>query len=133
MIRIARNANRPKAENTVALVNIVFLMLIFFLIAGAITPPIDNEISLIKASEALPVAPPDALAVRQDGTLIYRGEVTTAVRFAETRPATDETADPALKLIADRALPAEKLIEIISELKAAGAVKIAVVTERDSR
>ena len=38
MIRVRLRQRSQKAESTVALINVVFLMLIFFLIAGTLAP-----------------------------------------------------------------------------------------------
>lgn len=143
MKRLPRPAPKPRGENTIALINIVFLMLIFFLIAGTIAPPMDSEVELIKAAEARSIEPPWALFVTEKGELKYQGEAVTPKRFVELRqndepsapvvPSGEETAiGPAVKLAADGRLPAAMLIEVIDQLKSAGAGKISVITERKS-
>lgn len=130
MITIGRNPRRAPAENTVALVNIVFLMLIFFLIAGAIAPPLDKDLSLIDSSTAEPVAPPDAFAAHADGTLHYRGRPVTISEYMAGLPSAANENEPGVELIADRSLPAVRLVEIVSRLKQAGAKRVAVITRR---
>ena len=43
-------ARRPKTERepTIALINIVFLMLIFFLVAGTLAQPLDSALKLVR-------------------------------------------------------------------------------------
>ena len=53
MIRVRK---RPTREPTIALINIVFLMLIFFLVAGTLARPLERELRLVQAQEAF-VAP----------------------------------------------------------------------------
>lgn len=123
---------RPRArpESTITLINVVFLMLIFFLIAGTLTPPLDADVSLISTSLSDRAEPPDALFVTGDGVLRARGAETTAAAFvAALRAAGGEDA-PTVKLAADRTLPAEKLIDLVGELRAAGATHVVIVTER---
>ena len=61
-------------EPTIALINIVFLMLVFFMVAGALAPPLDPALTLVKTADLDTVPPPDALVVHPDGRLAYRGE-----------------------------------------------------------
>lgn len=129
IIRLPRPREARQRENTIALINIVFLMLIFFLIAGTLTPPLDNEVRLIATEEALPAEPPEALFITEQGTLRWRGMETSVDAYLSANASPDgETAH--IKLAADRALPADRLIDIVGELRAGGAEKIVVVTER---
>ena len=137
---------KQPSENTIALINIVFLMLIFFLIAGSLTPPLDPEVDLIDTTEARSVEPPLALFVTETAELRYQGVVVTPESFigglrgadAGLRPVPDkalgttpEADGPAVRVAADGALPAVRLVEIIDRLKQAGAGKITLVTERE--
>lgn len=134
---------KQPAENTIALINIVFLMLIFFLIAGSLTPPLDPDVDLIDTTDARPVDPPLALFVTSKGELRYQGEVLTAAVFVgrlkdEGAPAgglpdegeTELATGPAVRLAADGELPATRLVEVIDKLKGAGAGRITIITER---
>jgi biopolymer transport protein ExbD len=128
-----QKTSRP-AENTIALINIVFLMLIFFLVAGTLAPPLDSAISLIETEEAERAAPPDALAVAGDGTLRYRGTETTLEAYlAEERPEASPEEETAMKLVVDKNLPAVDLMTLTGELRALGVESLTVVTERASR
>jgi len=126
---LAPARTRRRAEPMIALINVVFLMLVFFLVAAAVAPPLDRSVALAEAAQAEGRAPPDAAVIRADGTLVYRGaEITSegylAARLSEGRGAV------ALRLVPDRALPARQLVEIAANLRAAGAQEIWIVTER---
>ena len=58
MRRIVR---RKKGEPTIALINIVFLMLIFFLVAGTLAQPLDGDLELVETSDLEGREPPEAL------------------------------------------------------------------------
>ena len=126
MIRLPRPREARQRETTIALINIVFLMLIFFLIAGTVTPPLDREVTLISTVEAEAAEAPDALFVTADGLLRARGAETTVERFLTERGVAGGT----VKLAADRDLAAIRLIEVVGELRAAGVETVSVVTER---
>ena len=114
-------------EPTIALINIVFLMLVFFMVAGALAPPLDPALTLVKTADLDTVPPPDALVVHPDGRLAYRGEDVGSVAAWLAAHAAEAGK---VRLVPDRDLPAGRLVEIARDLRAAGAVRVVIVTER---
>jgi biopolymer transport protein ExbD len=111
MRRFAKS--KPQREPTIALINIVFLMLVFFLVE---TRALEGQ------------APPDALVIYPDGRLTYQGaaQVDAASYVASL---SDEDRE-IIRLVPDRALPAETLVALTRDLRAAGAQKVMLVTQR---
>ncbi|MCV6584011.1 MAG: biopolymer transporter ExbD [Marinibacterium sp.] len=127
MIRTAP-PGRGKAEPTIALINIVFLMLIFFLIAGTLAPPMDRDVALVSTRDLDGQEPPDTLVIRADGTLYLRGiELTSVEAFVDRLSDEDRSA---LRIVPDRDLPARTLIGHAREMRGLGAERILIVTER---
>jgi biopolymer transport protein ExbD len=122
MIRAA--TPRRSRDSTIPLINVVFLMLIFFLIAGTLAPPLDPDLKLVETSDLEGREPPDALVLRADGTLSFRG---TAVDPADYM-AGQETGP--VRIVPDRDVPATRLIEIAGTLRRLGATSVILVTER---
>lgn len=123
---------RQSREPTIALINVVFLMLIFFMIAGTLTPPLNGSVQLVETMDLEGREPPDALVIRADGTLEYRGaELTNAAAYVE-RAAVDLPLD-AVRIVPDRSLPAVTLKQISDDLSGLGARQVYVVTERGLR
>lgn len=119
---------KSQREPTIALINIVFLMLVFFMVAGTLSQPIDASLSLIRTAELDGRSPPDALVVHPDATLSYRGATqANAKAYLDSLSGKDRKT---IRLMPDRALPAEALVKIAAELRAAGAEKVMIVTER---
>ena len=119
---------KPHREPTIALINIVFLMLVFFLVAGTMAQPLNSALELVRTADLDGRAPPDALVIHPDGRLVYRGaaQPNAAAFFAALPPDARKT----VRLVPDRALPARDLITITRELRAAGAQRVFVVTQR---
>ena len=116
-------------EPTIALINIVFLMLIFFMIAGTLAAPLDPDLTLIETAGLEGREPPDTLVIHADGRMTLRGElVALAARFVNGLP---EGADlQGVRIVPDRDLPARNLVRIGAELRQAGAERVLIVSER---
>ena len=115
-------------EPTIALINIVFLMLIFFLVAGTLAPPLDADLKLVNTADLEGTPPADALVVHADGRLTHQGApVESAAAFFALLP---EGARARVRLVPDRDLEAKELVSIGRALRAAGAEQVVLITER---
>lgn len=124
---------KRQAEPTIALINIVFLMLIFFLVAGTMAQPLDSSMTLVRTADIAQAPPPDALVLDAQGQLLYRGdEVADVAGFVAAQAALqeDKEAEPTLRIVPDRDVAAERLIALGRTLKEAGAGRVMIVTER---
>ncbi len=118
-VRLTRNR-----DSTIPLINVVFLMLIFFLIAGTIAPPLDPDLDLVDTSELKGREPPDALVLHRDGTLSFRGRPTDPAAFMAAHP-----SGP-VRIVPDKNAAAPRLIEVTSSLRRLGAPSVFLVTEQ---
>ena len=124
---IGRKRNKSRSEPTIALINVVFLMLIFFLIAGTLAPPRDPEVSFITTVRDDNAAPPDMLFIAADGSASWRGEP-VEIESNLAKWAEDHAGTP-FRVAADRELPATELVDIVGALRGAGLTNIVLVTE----
>ncbi|RLQ88254.1 ExbD/TolR family protein [Notoacmeibacter ruber] len=132
MVKLNPPYTKPReADSTIALINIVFLMLIFFLIAGTLTPPVDRALDPVTTEEATPGAPPDALAIGADGTMTWRGQPVTLEETLAAHERSGIGADAPLRILVDQSLPAPDLVDRLAELRRAGLTNLVLVTERE--
>ena len=128
---------RQPVENLLPMINVVFLLLIFFLISAELTPP-----------EPFTVAPPAAdseaeragewlLHLNADGELGYRDAIgpealaTLSAARDEVCTLSDcETVPPVLTLRADAAVPATRLAALLPQIRSAGFAQIELITAR---
>lgn len=118
-----RKKPKPSAgENVLPLINVVFLLLIFFMIAGAlekadlldITPPETK-------TEASPDDTEAMLLVAADGTLSFQDAIVPRAEIVGRLKAYfAENPDGRLKLKADADSDASEVIALIDELRAVG-------------
>ncbi|MEM7214519.1 MAG: biopolymer transporter ExbD [Pseudomonadota bacterium] len=121
---------RREKDGAIALINIVFLMLIFFLIAGTIVPPIDNQVSPILSKVENNAGLENTLSVRADGSTFYLGNPYTPADFVEEFLRDSENAGKPVRVLADKDLSALQLIEVVNQLQSAGAPSVRVIAER---
>lgn len=119
---------RTQREPTIALINIVFLMLVFFMVAGTLAQPLDPKLNLVETRDLEGRAPPNALVVYPDGRIAYQG--TDQVDVAGFIAALSIDERTTVRVLPDRALPAQKLVTLTRDLRAAGAQKVLLMTQR---
>ncbi|WP_319545725.1 biopolymer transporter ExbD [Ruegeria conchae] len=122
MIRFGRPSR--KRDSTIPLINIVFLMLIFFLIAGTLAPPLDPELQLVDTSELEGRDPPDALVLNADGILSFRGVQTDPEAFMARHD------DGPVRIVPDRNVSGQRLMELTGALRRYGAPSVFLVTQQ---
>lgn len=123
-----RARQKTKREPTIALINIVFLMLVFFMVAGTLAQPMDSDLKLIRTADLEGRPAPDALVITEDGTLSYQGtQILSAAAFMQRQ---ESRSEPVVRLVPDRDLAARDLVRIARELRSAGAGRVLIVTER---
>ncbi len=126
-----RRHRQTRREPTITLINIVFLLLVFFVVAGTLAAPIDRDVELVATEDLPPEAPPDALVLHADGRMTWRGEeMATVDAFLAAAPPEWATRP---RVVPDREVPAATLIRLGHELSATGAEALLIVTERGLR
>lgn len=107
---------KQSEENLIPLINIVFLILIFFLITTVIRPFSAKDIDLAKAAKNDKLSKiTHSLVIDKNGSLIANGEFTTIETLADFFVSEVELPQT-VNIIADKELVADKLLEIVGRL-----------------
>ena len=115
---------RPVRESVVPMINVVFLLLIFFLMTAQITPPEPFEVNPPESSVETPADGQDILYISAEGVLALgelRGEA-----VLDGLPVLGEAE--ALMIRADRAVEAEQIAGLLPKLAARGVRRIKLVS-----
>jgi biopolymer transport protein ExbD len=112
---------RPR-EPVVPMINVVFLLLIFFLMAASIAPPEPFAVTLPVAAGEDPGVPGEVLFLGADGGLALGAARDEAVFAALAGH------DGALEIRADAGLPAAALAALLPRLAAVGVAEATLVT-----
>lgn len=118
-----------KSEPTTALINIVFLILIFFMVTGTLDKQKTGDVEFVQSAGLECCVPPDAIVVDVNATVTLMGE---PIAHVESRLDEIMRDDGSVRILPDRALPAAELLKLISLLKDAGAGQIVIVTEAEA-
>ena len=121
---IAPRSRRSSREPVVPMINVVFLLLIFFLMTAQIVPPAPFDVTLPQAT-ADEDAGQTALYISAGGEIAFE----TARGDAAIAQAVTASGDAILRLHADAALPAATLARVLGQLTAQGATRVEIVTE----
>lgn len=120
------------------LINIVFLLLLFFLVNGTIAGQQDSKIEPPKSILVTAGNPPgDAAYIAADGAMSYQGNAASIEQMVLTlRPdakvlESGQMVFPAIKIVADRRLKAVALIDKLRDFRRAGFTDISLITVRD--
>lgn len=133
-MRLVKKAARQSAEeNIIPLINVVFLLLIFFLLAGTLAPRPPFELEPVPAMQSPDVdVPVGALYVSPTGALFYEGRMLQMADLAAAvRPASADGKP--LEILMDRRLKGEALFPVIETLGRAGITKVRLLTERQKQ
>lgn len=123
---------KTNREPTITLINVVFLMLIFFLISGTLAPPLDPDLKLISTNDLQGREPPDAMVISPSGEMRYRDALIDAKTYVAKMGTKDgQSGLTIVRIVPDQKLSALKLLEISRDLQAAGADKVYLVTQRN--
>lgn len=126
-------AKRRKAseENLVPLINIVFLILIFFLVASTIRPFTDRDITLAESREASGAgAMTRAILIHEDGVHLIDGIAVPQGVLAQKLREWAADPDGTVTIVADRAAAAERIVDVVATASSAGLRNVRLLTRR---
>jgi biopolymer transport protein ExbD len=120
-----RSKQKTRRDPVISLINIVFLILIFFMIAGSLASPPDPSVRFVQTQDLECCVSPDAVSIDKTGQL-RRGGVPITLESLLDNLAADTSSLP---LLPDRELPAVQLLGLVKDLRASGRTNITIVTE----
>ncbi|WP_243612760.1 ExbD/TolR family protein [Shimia aestuarii] len=119
-----RPAKRPMRESIVPMINVVFLLLIFFLMTAQITPPDPFDITPPESTAETPAEGQHILYISADGNLVYGDLKDDDVFAGFARLGENEP----LLIRADKAVDASRIASLLPRLAAAGVRNVKLIS-----
>lgn len=131
MIDFGEHRPEKKGLDLTSMIDVVFLLLIFFLITSIYAKP-SLPLNLPEAETAQVAGDPEvSVAIRADGTLLLNGSV---IPLDQLHPALQAlyagTARREISLVSDKGVPFGRVVQVMDQAKKAGAENISVVAEQ---
>ncbi|MEM7497185.1 MAG: biopolymer transporter ExbD [Pseudomonadota bacterium] len=127
MPTIRQRADRRKSEGVVPMINVVFLLMIFFLMSTTLSPERNAAVAVPESEAGVASEGGRELVVGADGGLAwgqYRGDAAMAAVEAAYANGTGGV----LVIKADRAVAGAEIARLIARLRTAGVTESALVT-----
>ncbi|MBO9476697.1 biopolymer transporter ExbD [Shimia sp. R11_0] len=123
-MQIDKPHKRPKGESIVPMINVVFLLLIFFLMTSRLVEPAPFKVTPpTAASEKKPEAEP-VMFLDKDGTLSFEGAEAEAA-IANVKAISGTSA--VIRLRADQRVPSSLAAKVLSDLAVAGLSNVELI------
>lgn len=130
--KLSQPAGQPSIDDRIMpLINIVFLLLIFFLVAGIIREPDPFDVTPPQSTaEAPAVSEAFQIYVAADGTVaLGDGETDAEALQARLSGHIAENPDALVRIIADRGADTVDVIAVMDVLRSAGATHVKLATQ----
>ncbi|MEO1456701.1 MAG: biopolymer transporter ExbD [Pseudomonadota bacterium] len=118
--------SKGHTERVVPMINVVFLLLVFFLMTATITPPDPFEIDLPQAAGELPSERAETLHLARDGTLGFGEHL--GVEAWPRLAAWAAQNDTALRLSADATASGADIAALLERLAGVGITSVEIVS-----
>ena len=135
IVNIKKRQKNSMDDNMIPLINIVFLMLIFFMVAGQIAQSEPVKVNLPNSiSEKHKPEEPAVIVIGLDGKIAFeknivsQPELTALIKQRFDRAKDKEQFTLMVKV--DGALPVEKLRGILTQIKQSGIKRVALATQQ---
>lgn len=130
MIKFKAKPKKDQSNSNIALINIIFLMLIFFMLAGRISAPLERDIELALSEYAPPAQFQEALIITKAGQLRYQGEDVTLTEFWQRFSLTQSQE---IRLVVDKELRARDILTHIAQLRQLSPLSIKIFTQLNDK
>lgn len=125
MIDFAPPRRRTRGESIVPMINVVFLLLVFFLMTSQLAPPEPIDVTPPEAGGETVEPGPATLFMGPDGTVAFRDLTGPDALAAFAAAGAGAAQAPVLR--ADRAAEARKVARVLNELARQGLAGVSLV------
>ncbi len=123
-----------REANIIPIINMTFLLLLFFMVAGSLTEVMHKDIFPPSSASAAPSQPDlQELMLTRDGKLLWQEQPVTVSQWAQRLSAQGVKIPATLRLRADASTRAAVIIPLLAEFKALHIARVSLVTINDAK
>ncbi len=123
-----------REANIIPIINMTFLLLLFFMVAGSLTEVMHKDIFAPTSASAAPGQPDlPELVLTRDGKLLWQEQPVTVAQWAQRLSAQGVKIPANLRLRADASTRAGVIVPLLGEFKALNIARVSLVTINDAR
>ncbi|MEM1344541.1 MAG: biopolymer transporter ExbD [Pseudomonadota bacterium] len=122
-MNFGRSERYRRVDSIVPMINVVFLLMIFFLLTASIAPPAPFEIETPESRAELRAGQDATLYVSREGRIVYEGQEGEAAFAALSQ----RTSEEALLVRADRLLAGSDAAALLARLGSVGVERVRLV------
>lgn len=130
-----RVRRKPREITMIPLINIIFLLLIFFLVAGTVEKfdPIPLEVPEAESGKLLDEGHISVLLGANSVLMVNEEKISAQALQEKMEGLLQHNKNRIITFKADANLPAKEMIDVLNTIKRAGGVNISFVTQRKVR
>lgn len=131
-VEFERRLRKPRPITVISLIDIMFVLLLFFMVAGKLekVPLIPVELPEADSGQLLDQGPVEVLLGKRDEVIINDEMLQdSAAVLAELRRQLEQNPERIITIKADATLEANKLVTFMEQVRAAGGVNLSIVTD----
>ncbi len=131
MLNLIKPKRKVKEPDLVPMINVIFLLLCFFLIAGTVAKQDPVEVNAPESRTSAPFMTKNfTLFVTKDGTLMFEEQRVTLAQLAvRLQPLLSKNREMPLLVKADAELSAASLNNLVKGLEQMGVINLSLATE----
>lgn len=123
-----------REANIIPIINMTFLLLLFFMVAGSLTEAMRKDVFPPTSASAAPSQPDlQELMLTRDGKLLWQEQPVTVSQWAQRLSAQGTKIPATLRLRADAGTRAAVIIPLLAEFKALKIARVSLVTINDAK
>jgi len=133
-LRYLKKKDSPGGLEITPLIDMVFILLIFFMVSTTFVKDMKLEVERPAASTSVPISNKEVrVHLERSGALYLDGlPVKSWMLQSRLRDMIKSGASSKVLLVTDRLVPAEKLIDVVDQCRLGGATDVGVATEKEA-
>lgn len=133
-MRLRRRSSESKDIDISPLIDMVFILLIFFMVSTTFVKDMEVELSRPGAASASRASSKALRVIIDPGSHIYIDGVQVRPWMVQSRVRDfiRATSTKSVLIVTDKTVPADRLIEVVDQCRLAGAEDVGVATEQEA-